>query len=172
MTYAMITYSTDWTGRAEEPALLFETKKEAVDSSKEAWRKKMDELGDKADSACSRFDSETGCGCAVDESGETFFFEVRETVGLKKAEKSGFFVVEYNSFDPCCPSVLVDGCDRRKAEERCRILWEEAVNEERKESASGVDEERTSFDEQSGEGVLYWNDGSDDYVRFFVSEIK
>ena len=90
MTYAMITYSTDWTGRAEEPALLFETKKEAVDSSKEAWRKKMDELGDKADSACSRFDSETGCGCAVDESGETFFFEVRETVGLKKAEKSGF----------------------------------------------------------------------------------
>lgn len=170
--YATVTYTTDWTGRAEEPVYLFETKKEACGHSESEWKRKMRELGDRADASCSTFNPETGCGCAVDETGETCFFEVREAIGPKTSLKNEYSVVEYNSFDSSCPSILAEGYDRAKAEELCRTLWAKAVEEERRESASGVDEERTAFDRQSGEGVLYWNDGSDDYARFFVSEIR
>ena len=83
--------------------------------------------------------------------------------------KDLFVVVVFQSFDPNTPTYLFD--DEDKANEFAKELWIDAYVTEVKESAHGVDLERSYWDDEENEGEIYWNWDDQDYIRFFITQV-
>lgn len=82
--------------------------------------------------------------------------------------KNLFAVIVIQSFDNDVPTYLFDNED--EAISYARQLYKEAYETEERESAHGVDSERSYWNDEINEGTIFWN-WEDDYMTFIVTNV-